>query len=174
MPLEMEGSRILLYTEPAAHFCPERQNQIGKSSSMYRFCLVTEISRRPAYVPTLQCVKLWFYRNSFCRNQEMHDNEISILITLGICSHSGGWVKSSTLVLCTGCRCLQSTVHPQHRSKWLSPQAGSLWCRADCNAPCYWWWISAFLSAAFLKLCKTRRWGVYQDFVGTTAHWSRK
>lgn len=58
---------------------------------------------------------------------------------------------------------------PQHRSRWLSPQAGSLWCRVDCNAPYYWWWISVFLSAAFLKLYKTRRWGVHQDFVGTTA-----
>ena len=161
----MEGSRVLLYTEPAAHFCPERQNQIGKSSSMYRFYLVTEISRRPAYVPTLQCQvvvlqKCFLQESGDARQWDFNSNPIGHLLPLrGLCPQLWFCVQASGV-----CRAL--CIHSTEVSGWV------LRLGVSDVAPCYWWWISVFLSAAFLKLCKTRRWGVHQDFVGTTAYWS--
>ena len=58
-----------------------------------------------------------------------------------------GLSGTSAAGLGTGCRCRGTTVHFLHRSRWLSPQAGKLWCAVKAVWHSYWGelWIFLFI-----------------------------
>ena len=69
----------------------------------------------------------------------------------------------------TGCRCLGSTVHLLHRSRWLSLQARKLWCAMRAVWHSYWGKLWVFHPSFHLQLnvWLSRIQGLYQDIAGT-------
>ena len=51
-----------------------------------------------------------------------------VVVCVTVSSTQQGLAGASAAGLGTGCRCLESTVHVLHRSRWLSLQAGKPWC----------------------------------------------
>ena len=77
---------------------------------------------------------------------------------------------ASAAGLGTGCRCLGSTVHLLHRSRWLSLQARKLWCAMRAVWHSYWGklWVFHPSFHSQLNVWLSRMQGLYQDIVGTT------
>ena len=69
----------------------------------------------------------------------------------------------------TGCRCLGSTVHLLHRSRWLSLQAGKLRCAMRAVWHSYWGklWVFHPSFHSQLNVWLSRVQGLYQDIAGT-------
>ena len=78
---------------------------------------------------------------------------------------SGAWAAD----LGTACRCLGSTVHLLHRSRWLSLQAGKLWCAMRAVWHSYWGklWVFHLPFHSQLNVWLSRMQGLYQDIVST-------
>ena len=76
---------------------------------------------------------------------------------------------ASAAGLGTGCRCLGSTVHLLHRSRWLSLQAGKLQCAMRAVLHSYWekLWVFHPSFHAQLNVWLSRMQGLYQDIAGT-------
>ena len=71
--------------------------------------------------------------------------------------------------LCTGCRCLGSTVRLLHRSRWLSLQAGKLQYAMRAVWLSYWGklWVFHLPFHSQLNVCLSRMQGLYEDIVST-------
>ena len=76
---------------------------------------------------------------------------------------------ASAAGLGTGCRCLGSTVHLLHRSRWLSLQARKLQCAMRAVGHSYWGklWVFHPSFHSQLNVWLSRMQGLYQDIAGT-------
>ena len=87
-----------------------------------------------------------------------------------ISSAQQGVSGASAAGLGTGCRCLGSTVHLLHRSRWLSLQAGKLQYAMRAVWHSYWGklWVFHPSFHSQLNVWLSRMQGLYQDIVSTT------
>ena len=69
----------------------------------------------------------------------------------------------------TGCKCLGSTVHLLHRSRWLSLQAGKLRCAKRAVWHSYWGklWVFHLPFHSQPNVWLSRMQGLYQDIAST-------
>ena len=84
--------------------------------------------------------------------------------------HCRVWSGASAADLGTGSRCLGSTGHLLHRSRWLSLQARKLRRAMRAVWHSYWGklWVFHLPFHSQLNLWLSRMQGLYQDIVGTT------
>ena len=92
------------------------------------------------------------------------------IVCVCVSSAQQGVSGASAAGLGTGCRCLGSTVHLLHRSRWLSLQAGKLRCAMRAVWHSYWGklWVFHPSFHSQLNVWLSRMQGLYQDIVGTT------
>ena len=97
----------------------------------------------------------------------MHKQTVCVCVYIS--STQQGVSGASAAGLGAGSRCLGSTVHLLHRSRWLSLQAGELWCAMRAVWHSYWGklWVFHPSFHSQLNVWLSRVQGLYQDIAGT-------
>ena len=97
----------------------------------------------------------------------MHKQTVCVCVYIS--SAQQGVSGASAAGLGAGSRCLGSTVHLLHRSRWLSLQAGELWCAMRAVWHSYWGklWVFHPSFHSQLNVWLSRVQGLYQDIAGT-------